>query len=162
MRLTTTATTTVADVLAALEGQDPTETVTFGRARKADQKNACWCGCGGTTGGRFVPGHDSKLHSLAKQVARGTADREEALAGLPHDEATAHFLEHVAAEEPRHAAREAAKQAKADQREADKQAKADAKADATEADEPADQDEAALPHDSPEFTDLLASVTQAV
>lgn len=31
----------------------------------------CVCGCGGLTGGNFVPGHDSRVHSWQKKVAKG-------------------------------------------------------------------------------------------
>ena len=34
-------------------------------------KNSCLCGCGGETGGRFVPGHDARYYSWARQVAEG-------------------------------------------------------------------------------------------
>jgi hypothetical protein len=32
---------------------------------------ACDCGCGGQTGSRFVPGHDSKLKGMRIRVERG-------------------------------------------------------------------------------------------
>lgn len=32
--------------------------------------SSCLCGCGGVTGGRFVPGHDSKLKSALFDAAR--------------------------------------------------------------------------------------------
>ncbi len=83
--------------------------------------NDCWCGCCGKTANRFVPGHDSKFHSQAKQVARGTLD-EETLPALPCDEAAAEFARHVALEAPKHAARLLEAQAKADRQ---AQAKAD-------------------------------------
>lgn len=47
----------------------------------------CWCGCGGRTQSRFVPGHDAKLASRARSIARGEANLDEELARLPHDEA---------------------------------------------------------------------------
>lgn len=51
------------------------------RSRKATPK-PCECGCGGTTaGGRFIPGHDSKLKAWALRVERGVMK----LADIPHD-----------------------------------------------------------------------------
>lgn len=38
---------------------------------KIKSVNPCDCGCGGTTGSRFVPGHDSKLAGLVKRVKLG-------------------------------------------------------------------------------------------
>ena len=51
--------------------------------------NPCWCGCGGLTKGKFVPGHDSKFHGLAKKVARGEAEMPE---DFIHEEAEADFM----------------------------------------------------------------------
>lgn len=37
-------------------------------------KGACVCGCSGTTkGGRFLPGHDARLHGALKRVLKGEA-----------------------------------------------------------------------------------------
>lgn len=91
MRIETT-TTNVRAMLALLTDADPDEEVTFGKPPKAKTLNACWCGCGGTTGGKFQPGHDSKFHSLAKQVARGTAEHPESFV---NEEAKADFAKHV-------------------------------------------------------------------
>ena len=121
MRIDTTK-TTVRDLLTLLADADPSEEVSFARATKKATV-PCWCGCGGTTQSRFVPGHDSRYHSSAKQVARGQADHEEELARLPHDEARAEFDRHVAAEKPRHAAKEVEKAAERERRESDKVAK---------------------------------------
>lgn len=43
---------------------------------KLDQDDRCFCGCGGkTAGGRFLPGHDSKLKSrLVKKARRRDKD----------------------------------------------------------------------------------------
>lgn len=46
--------------------------------------NPCGCGCGDTTKSRFVPGHDSKLHSRVLRLARG-----EKLTGLSAGEVKA-------------------------------------------------------------------------
>jgi hypothetical protein len=59
------------------------------------QPNVCWCGCGGATQSRFVPGHDAKFHSRAKKVARGLATMPESFV---NDEAKADFLKHHDAE----------------------------------------------------------------
>ena len=75
MRIETNKTWTAADLRAALVGVDPGVVLIFGKTLKSEAKGECWCGCGGSTGGKFVPGHDSKFHSLAKQVARGQEDR---------------------------------------------------------------------------------------
>ena len=119
----TTSKTTVADLLALLQDADPTEEVSFGRATKKAPA-PCWCGCGGTTKSKFVPGHDSRFHGLAKQVARGLEDHADALIGLAHDEARAVFETHVAHERPLHEAKEEDKAAKRATREAKKAAKA--------------------------------------
>ena len=75
MRIETNKTWTAADLRAALVGVDDSVVLVFGKTLKSQTKGECWCGCGGETGGKFVPGHDSKFHSLAKQVARGQAVR---------------------------------------------------------------------------------------
>lgn len=96
-------------------------TVSF---RRVPTLNACWCGCGGQTKSRFVPGHDAKFHSDAKKVARGLL-AEDDLPALPHEEAAAEFERCVALERPVWAAKEAAKAAAKAEKEA---AKAAAKA----------------------------------
>lgn len=63
----------------------------FPRTKKTKTPVACWCGCGGSTKSRFVPGHDARFHGLAKRVARNEADAETALASLPHNEAREAF-----------------------------------------------------------------------
>jgi hypothetical protein len=73
MRIEISREWTVADLQALLQNADGATVVSFERTLKRDQTGSCWCGCGGTTKGKFVPGHDSKFHSLAKQVARGQA-----------------------------------------------------------------------------------------
>ena len=100
MRITTTK-TNVRDLLIILADADPNEEITFGKS-KTKTLNTCWCGCGGTTGGRFQPGHDSKFHSLAKQVAR---DQAEHPTEFVNDEAKADFTNHVKKERPLHAAK---------------------------------------------------------
>ena len=105
MRIETNKSWTVAELLAAVNGADPATVLVFGKTLKADVRGVCWCGCGGSTKGRFVPGHDSKFHSLAKQVARGLAEMPEFVS----DEAESDFLKWHDAEVPVHEAREAAK-----------------------------------------------------
>jgi hypothetical protein len=39
--------------------------------RPKSQPGLCWCGCGGSTKSRFVPGHDARFHGRAKRVASG-------------------------------------------------------------------------------------------
>lgn len=108
MKITITAAMTVADVAALIEGAEPTEAIEFVRGRKAKTKNPCWCGCGGLTGGKFVPGHDSKFHGLAKKVARG---QEAMPAEFVHAEAEADFMkwhDHDLANPPQRIAKPAA------------------------------------------------------
>ena len=105
MRIETNRAWTVAELLAAISETAPETVLVFGKTLKADVRGVCWCGCGGSTGGRFVPGHDSKFHSLAKQVARGLAVMPEFVS----DEAEADFMKWHDAEVPVHEAREAAK-----------------------------------------------------
>lgn len=45
-------------------------------ARKPKPLHACSCGCGGTTFGRFCPGHDSRLHGWALRVEKGVVKLE--------------------------------------------------------------------------------------
>ena len=88
---------------------------------------ACWCGCGGQTRGKFVPGHDSRFHGNAKRVARGLLDMDVTLAGLAHDEARAEFRKLVEHELPKVAKWKAEEEAKAT-RKAEKEAAAKLKA----------------------------------
>jgi hypothetical protein len=87
----------VAELSALLAGAEPGAKIEFTKTLKKDQVNVCWCGCGATTKGKFAPGHDSKFHSLAKQVARGQAEMP---TEFVHDEAKADFLLHVETERP--------------------------------------------------------------
>ena len=105
MRIETNRAWTVAELLAFVGGADPSVVVVFGKTLKSSIKGVCWCGCGGATGGKFVPGHDSKFHSLAKQVARNLAEMPEFVS----DEAEADFLKWHDAEVPVFEAKEAAK-----------------------------------------------------
>lgn len=77
--------------------------MTIVNVQVAKPRFPCWCGCGGTTQSRFVPGHDGRFHGWAKKVARGTISAEEAealMAKMPHDQARAHFRDLVEAERP--------------------------------------------------------------
>jgi hypothetical protein len=89
MRIETNRETTVADLRELLKDADPSTVIVFGKTLKSKQKNECWCGCGGETGGKFVPGHDSRFHSLAKKVARG---QETMPTSFVCDEAEADFM----------------------------------------------------------------------
>lgn len=102
----------------------------------------CWCGCGGLTKSRFVPGHDARHHGNAKRLARAEANGEnpnhEAVwAALPHDAAIDDFVAHYEAELPRATAKAQEKAAKAAQKAAEKAAKEAAKATPTTDSQPA-------------------------
>lgn len=58
--------------------ENTTPTVTKPAKAKKEPKapSACWCGCGGLTGGKFVPGHDARFHGAAKRHARAIAAGE--------------------------------------------------------------------------------------
>jgi hypothetical protein len=72
MKIEITSNMTVAQLQALLVGTEGNETVQFVRPQvTASTGGECWCGCGGKTKGKFVPGHDAKFHALAKKVARG-------------------------------------------------------------------------------------------
>jgi hypothetical protein len=73
----------------------------------------CFCGCGGTTKSRFVPGHDAKFHSVVKQCIRGLLDPTETRDALPHDAARQEFDDYAAKILPREVARQEAEEAKA-------------------------------------------------
>lgn len=95
----------VAELSALLAGAEPGAKVEFTKTLKKDQTGVCWCGCGAVTKSKFAPGHDSKFHSLAKQVARGQAEMP---TEFVHDEAKADFMKHYEAEVPVWAAKQAA------------------------------------------------------
>ena len=86
--------------------------------------NPCFCGCGGTTKSRFVPGHDARFHSWAKAIARGERDLATTLADLPHDLAREEMERCVAHEIPIQQARAALAQRKAGEKAAERLAKA--------------------------------------
>ncbi len=118
MKIDITRTWTKAALLDHLGSLDANAALEFVRPPKA-KTGSCWCGCGGTTkGGKFVPDHDSKFHSLAKQIARGlaTVTQEDLEETLPCQEAIDDLRHHIAIERPLHAARVAA----ADKLKADK------------------------------------------
>ena len=113
---------TVADLLAVIGGVSHDTPVEF--RKKAVTGGLCWCGCGQTTKSRFVPGHDSRFHGLAKKVARGEAEWP---SSWENEEARADFLSWVQRERPLHEAREAARDAVKAERDAAKQARDAAK-----------------------------------
>ena len=125
-----TGRTTVRELLAQLEQAEPSALVAVVKAKK--EPGECWCGCGGHTKSRFVPGHDSRFHSAAKQVARGTLNLDDELAKLPHEDSRELFRACVAEETPKHEARvaeeAAAAKVKADKAAEKAQAKVDAEA----------------------------------
>lgn len=93
----------------------------------------CFCGCGGMTKARFVPGHDSKFHSRAKLAMRVSEDTDEIAAAidamsesLPHEEARAELVDFVEKQWPKEEARrakEAAAKVVREKKAADKAAK---------------------------------------
>lgn len=125
MRIEIDQIVTVADLLRVVEGLAPTTELTFGRTLKSQQVNTCWCGCGGETKGRFVPGHDARFHGLAKRVARGEAEMP---ATFVSDEARADFMKWHDREVPvaraKAEARRVAEEAKAAAKVAEAQARA--------------------------------------
>ena len=141
---------TVAEIKAALAGQSDDVVVVFEKTRKSEMTGKCWCGCGGVTKNKFVPGHDSKFHSLAKQVARGQAEMPESFV---NEDAEADFMKWHDAEVPKWAAKQAAKKAKAAAKEAAKKVKEEVLKDA----EVQDFDE--IDQDSEEFKQLFAEMT---
>jgi hypothetical protein len=69
--------------------------------------NPCYCGCGGTTKSKFVPGHDARFHGTVKKVVRGELDAAPILAALPHDDARNAFIDYAEKIEPVEAAKKA-------------------------------------------------------
>lgn len=52
-----------------------------GKAKAPKTANACRCGCGGSTGGRYQPGHDARHNALLRKAYEaGEMSREQALA----------------------------------------------------------------------------------
>jgi hypothetical protein len=103
---------------------------------KAKFPGVCFCGCGGATKGRFVPGHDSRFHASAKNAARDEAagkkpNLDALLDALPCEEARDEFAEWYEAEFPiateKFEAAEAEKARKAEEKEAKAAAKLAAK-----------------------------------
>ena len=113
MKIDITRTWTKAALLDHLGSLDSGAALEFVRPPKAKTRE-CWCGCGGETkGGKFIPGHDSKFHSLAKQITRGlsTVTQDDIEETLPCQEAIDDLRHHIALELPLHQAREKAKAA---------------------------------------------------
>jgi hypothetical protein len=74
MKIEITAGMTVAQLQALIAGVSESETIQFVRPQVVVATGGeCWCGCGGSTKAKFVPGHDARFHGLAKKVARGQA-----------------------------------------------------------------------------------------
>lgn len=97
----------------------------------------CWCGCGGATKGRFVPGHDARFHALAKKVAAGEAEMPE---DFVCEEAKADFLKVMAAHE-QVVARKREEKAEKDAEKAARKAERDAERAARKAERDAEQGE---------------------
>lgn len=60
--------------------------------KTAKPTRPCFCGCGGETQSRFVPGHDARFHGWARKVAKGELNLDLVLATLPHNEAKEEML----------------------------------------------------------------------
>jgi len=105
MKIDITRPLTVGCLRALLSEHDDAAQIEFTRTLKKDQVGICWCGCGAVTKSKFAPGHDSKFHSLAKQVARGQAEMPESFVNA---DAQLDFLAHVNAERPLWAAKQEA------------------------------------------------------
>jgi hypothetical protein len=91
MKIEINAQMTAAELRALILGTSDDTVIEFVKtvAAKPTQTGFCWCGCGGATKSRFVPGHDSKFHGLAKKVARGQAEMPDS---FEHDDAEADFM----------------------------------------------------------------------
>jgi hypothetical protein len=151
MKIETNASMTVAALRALIAGAEDSTQIEFVRtiAAKPKMTGECWCGCGGETKSKFVPGHDSKFHGLAKKVARGEAEMP---TSFIHEDAEADFMKwHDAALEA-----EAAKPAKV--KPEPKAAKPKAEVEPTQE---AEVDNEVLDEESDEFKALVASVMMA-
>jgi len=161
MKIDIAKTWTVATLTAAMAGNEGA--IEFHRTPKDKSLKPCWCGCGGTTKSRFVPGHDSRFHSMAKKVARGTEDLDEQIARLPHAEAVTEFERHVLLEIPKHEvkAREvaAAKKVKDDAKAEKARVKAAEAAPVAETPEPEVTSFEVLEEGSDELAALIAEVS---
>ena len=167
MKIETNASMTVAALRALIAGAEDSTQIEFVRTvtPKPKMTGECWCGCGGETKSKFVPGHDSKFHGLAKKVARGEAEMPESFI---HDDAEADFMKWYDAEvaNPKAKPAKAAKTTKAEYKPTPppvRQARvlpetiAEAMANAAKAEEDSEE----LDEDSDEFKALIASVTMA-
>ena len=103
---------------------------------KNDRSRDCPCGCGNqTSGGRFRPGHDQRMVTLAKAHVRGEAEpNEEQMAYLVESGKLERAHQRVAEEEAKRRERTEAKAQKqrekegeAERRKAEKAAEADEK-----------------------------------
>lgn len=119
---------------------------------KPKMTGECWCGCGGETKGKFVPGHDSKFHSLAKKVARGQAEMP---TSFIHEDAEADFMKWYDAT----LEADAAKPAKAKPEPKAVKPKPEPKVVETQEEDNEEGEE--LDVDSEEFKALVASVTMS-
>lgn len=120
MRIDTATVLTVAQLRALIADAPDTASIDWAKTPKKQLIGECWCGCGATTKSRFAPGHDSKFHSLAKQVARGL---EEMPTEFVNEDAEADFMKWHDAEVPKHEARVMEKLAKNAAKAAEKAAK---------------------------------------
>lgn len=124
MRIDTATVLTVSALRALIADAPDNASIEWAKTPKKLLTGECWCGCGATTKSRFAPGHDSKFHSLAKQVARGIEDMPESFV---NEDAEADFMKWHDAEVPKHEARVMEKLAKAATKAVAKAAKETAK-----------------------------------
>lgn len=87
------------------------------KTKKGKPTRECFCGCGGMTQSKFVPGHDARFHSWARKLVKGELTPDAVMALLPHEEARDEMeraVEHLTpkvAEEARKRAEKAAEKA---------------------------------------------------
>jgi hypothetical protein len=107
MKIEITSNMTVAQLQALIAGANEGDTIQFVRPQVVVATGGeCWCGCGGKTKAKFVPGHDARFHGLAKKVARGLEPMPESFV---HAAAEADFMKWYDAEVAAIAAKGASK-----------------------------------------------------
>ncbi len=120
MRIDTATVLTIGQLRALIANAPDGASIDWAKTPKKQLTGECWCGCGATTKSKFAPGHDSKFHSLAKQVARGLEEMPESFV---NEDAEADFMKWHDREVPKHEARVMEKLAKAATKAKEKAAK---------------------------------------
>ena len=69
----------IAKLKAAKEAKAAEKAAEPKKEKVAKTPNKCKCGCGGDTGGFFIPGHDARFKSWLLKIERGQAKPEELL-----------------------------------------------------------------------------------